>query len=217
VVNNVETFCAAARVLLNGPQWFRSLGTQSSPGTKLLSISGDCARPGVYEVEFGVTLLSVLEMAEAPNAYAVLVGGPSGQFVSEKGFGRRLAFDDLATSGAVVVVAVVVVVIAGAVVVVDDVVVVIDVAGRVVVVSAAVVVAVDEVGWIGVVLVVEPVPDDDALQAAPARATVTATTTRRTRGTFVRILSSDVGLLMRGRGYSGASRTASGACYGDVY
>jgi len=103
IVNNVETFCAVTRILLQGPEWFRSLGTSSSPGTKLLSISGDCGKPGVYEIEFGITLSSVLEMAQATATKAVLVGGPSGQFVAESGFGRQLSFDDLATSGAIVV------------------------------------------------------------------------------------------------------------------
>lgn len=103
VVNNVETLCAATRILLNGSDWFRSLGTESSPGTKLLSVSGDCSWPGVYEFEFGTSLREVLKKSGAENTRAVLVGGPSGQFISKAGFDRRIAFDDLATSGAIVI------------------------------------------------------------------------------------------------------------------
>ncbi len=103
IVNNVETFCCATRIVLGGAEWFRSLGTESSPGTKLLSVSGDCERPGVYEFEFGTPLSSVLRAVQADDAQALLVGGPSGQFVQEAGFGRTIAFDDLGTAGAVVV------------------------------------------------------------------------------------------------------------------
>ncbi|HKI83541.1 MAG TPA: NADH-ubiquinone oxidoreductase-F iron-sulfur binding region domain-containing protein, partial [Candidatus Krumholzibacteria bacterium] len=103
VVNNVETLCAATRVVLKGSEWFRSLGTESSPGTKLLSVSGDCSWPGVYEFEYGTSLREVLKKSGAENTRAVLVGGPSGQFISKAGFDRRIAFDDLATSGAIVI------------------------------------------------------------------------------------------------------------------
>ncbi len=103
VVNNVETLCAVTRIVLNGSEWFRSLGTESSPGTKVLSVSGDCSWPGVYEFEYGTSLREVLKKSGAEDPRAVLVGGPSGQFVSKTGFDRRIAFDDLATSGAIVI------------------------------------------------------------------------------------------------------------------
>ena len=51
VVNNVETFCAAARIIELGADFFLQTGTSESPGTKLLSISGDCHQPGIYEIE----------------------------------------------------------------------------------------------------------------------------------------------------------------------
>ncbi|MCZ8096934.1 MAG: NAD(P)H-dependent oxidoreductase subunit E, partial [Burkholderiales bacterium] len=54
VVNNVETFCAAARIAESGGAWWAGLGTAASTGTKLVSVSGDCARPGIYEHPFGV-------------------------------------------------------------------------------------------------------------------------------------------------------------------
>jgi [NiFe] hydrogenase diaphorase moiety large subunit len=103
IVNNVETFCCAARILDKGPGWFAQTGSTGSAGTKLLSISGDCNLPGVYEVEFGTTLKEVLEMAGASNTVAVQVGGPSGQMVGPADYGRRICYDDLATGGSMMV------------------------------------------------------------------------------------------------------------------
>jgi len=103
VVNNVETFCCAARVLEKGPEWFAGIGSKDSPGTKLLSVSGDCESAGVYELPFGVTLREVLETAGAADALAVQVGGPSGQMVGHDAFDRRICYDDLATGGSIMV------------------------------------------------------------------------------------------------------------------
>jgi [NiFe] hydrogenase diaphorase moiety large subunit len=55
IVNNVETFAAAALIALHGGDWYAAIGTKHSAGTKILSVSGDCARPGIYEYPFGVT------------------------------------------------------------------------------------------------------------------------------------------------------------------
>lgn len=99
LVNNVETFCCAARIVVQGGPWFADLGTRDSTGTKLLSIAGDCTYPGVYELEYGVTVRRVLQMAGANDAQAVQIGGPSGQCVARKDFGRTIAFDDLPTGG----------------------------------------------------------------------------------------------------------------------
>ncbi len=103
VVNNPETLCCAARIVAQGPDWFAGFGTRGGSGTKLFSLSGDCARPGVYEYPFGVSLRTVLEESGAPDAQAVQVGGPSGQLVGAAQFARRLDYDDLATGGALVV------------------------------------------------------------------------------------------------------------------
>jgi [NiFe] hydrogenase diaphorase moiety large subunit len=100
VVNNVETLCCAARILQEGAAWFSRLGSEASTGTKLLSVSGDCTHPGVYELPFRVALREVLEKAGAADAIAVQVGGPSGQMVGPADFDRRICFDDLATGGA---------------------------------------------------------------------------------------------------------------------
>jgi len=102
-VNNVETLAAAARVLANGSDWFKGLGTVKSSGTKLLSVSGDCSLPGVYEVEFGLTLEELLKLVGGTNAAAVQVGGPSGTCVPRRDFSRKIAFEDLATGGSVIV------------------------------------------------------------------------------------------------------------------
>ena len=103
VVNNVETFCCVARILERGPEWFARIGSAGSPGTKLLSVSGDCAYPGVYELPFGVSLRDVLGLAGAEDAAAVQVGGPSGQMVAPDGFDRTIGYDDLATGGSIMV------------------------------------------------------------------------------------------------------------------
>ena len=102
-VDNVETFACVARILENGPEWFANVGTGESSGTKLLSVSGDCKHPGVYEVRFGITLYKLLELVGAPDAAFVQVGGPSGQCVAPKDFGRRIAFEDLPTGGSMIV------------------------------------------------------------------------------------------------------------------
>jgi len=103
-VNNVETFCSAARILLKGGAWFSSLGTAQSKGTKLLSVSGDCKNSGIYEVEWGITVKTLLEMAEGRDAKAVVVGGPSGQIISKKDFEKRICYDDLPTGGSMIVI-----------------------------------------------------------------------------------------------------------------
>jgi [NiFe] hydrogenase diaphorase moiety large subunit len=98
-VNNVETFCCVARILDRGPGWFAQLGSKGSSGTKLLSISGDCMSPGVYEVPFGIKVSEVLKLAGARDAAAVQIGGPSGQMIGKADFERTVCYDDLATGG----------------------------------------------------------------------------------------------------------------------
>ena len=103
IVNNVETLCCVTKIMEEGPATFCEYGTRQSAGTKLLSISGDCLRPGVYEVPFGVTLGEVLELCGAEEPVAVQVGGPSGQMVGEGDFDRQICFDDLPTGGSMMV------------------------------------------------------------------------------------------------------------------
>lgn len=103
IVNNVETFCSAIRILQNGSEWYRSLGTEESTGTKVLSISGDCRYPGIYEMEWGFTIDDILEMAGAGDTQAVQVGGPSGALVGPEQFHRVLCYSDLATGGSLII------------------------------------------------------------------------------------------------------------------
>lgn len=103
VVNNVETLACITKILEVGPATFCEHGTHQSSGTKLLSIAGDCTRPGVYELDMGVTLREVLDMCGAEDAAAVQVGGPSREMVGPSEFERTIDYDDLATGGAVLV------------------------------------------------------------------------------------------------------------------
>jgi [NiFe] hydrogenase diaphorase moiety large subunit len=99
-VNNVETFCAAALVAHHGADWYRGHGTARSTGSKLLSVAGDCARPGIYEYPFGVSVRQVLADCGAVDTQAVQISGPSGTCISIDEFDRRIAFEDLQTAGA---------------------------------------------------------------------------------------------------------------------
>jgi [NiFe] hydrogenase diaphorase moiety large subunit len=71
---------------------------------KLLSVSGDCERPGVYEVPWGTSVREVLALCGAGETMAVQVGGPSRAYVPPDRFDRRLCYEDLDTGGAVTVI-----------------------------------------------------------------------------------------------------------------
>lgn len=102
-VNNVETFCKVTRILEKGAPWFAHLGTDGSTGTKLLSISGDCAKPGIYEIPFGITIAEILTMCDAEDTQAIQVGGPSGQLLGPASFDKTISYDDVATGGSFMV------------------------------------------------------------------------------------------------------------------
>lgn len=99
VVNNVETFAAAAAVVLRGGAWFAAHGTMHSAGTKLFCVSGDCERPGIYEYPFGVSVREILRDCGASEAMAVQISGPSGTTITRLELDRTLAFEDLSTVG----------------------------------------------------------------------------------------------------------------------
>jgi [NiFe] hydrogenase diaphorase moiety large subunit len=103
IVNNVETFCCAGRIMIEGAPWFAAMGSGRTSGTKVLSISGDCRKPGVYEVPFGIAAHELLEMAEADNPGAMLIGGPCRQMIGTDRFEGRICYDDLATGGAIMI------------------------------------------------------------------------------------------------------------------
>ena len=104
IINNVETLCSTVRIIENGADWYKAIGTEKSTGTKVLSISGDCKFPGIYEIEWGMTIKQMLEMCGAENVQAVQVAGPSGICISPKMFDRKIANEDLPTGGSMIVI-----------------------------------------------------------------------------------------------------------------
>jgi len=101
IVNNVETFMAAAHITLSGGDWWAGIGTDQSSGTKVHSVSGDCARPGIYEYPFGVTIQKILDDCGAGSqVQAVQVGGPSGVCLAAHEFDRQICFEDVPSAGA---------------------------------------------------------------------------------------------------------------------
>jgi NADH:ubiquinone oxidoreductase subunit F (NADH-binding)/(2Fe-2S) ferredoxin len=100
VVNNVETFAAIPHILAKGAEWYCSIGTGQSKGTKIFSPCGDVLYPGVYEVPFGITLREIIyNMAggikSGKDLKAVLMGGPSGVMVGKDALDRKLCAEDL--------------------------------------------------------------------------------------------------------------------------
>jgi [NiFe] hydrogenase diaphorase moiety large subunit len=103
VVNNVETLASVSAILAKSAAWFKATGTDKSAGFKLFSVSGDCAAPGVYEFPLGVTVAELLGKVGGEGAKAVQIGGASGTCVPAREFGRRIAFEDVATGGSIIV------------------------------------------------------------------------------------------------------------------
>lgn len=102
-VNNVETLCAAAHIAVKGGKWFREHGTDKSTGSKLLSVSGDCEKPGVYELPFGTKISELLDFVGAKNTKAVQIGGASGVCIPKSQFDRTIAYEDVATGGSIII------------------------------------------------------------------------------------------------------------------
>ena len=103
VVNNVETLASVPHIITKGGEWFRVHGTSKSTGSKLFSVSGDCEKPGVYELPWGTTIGELLKIAEAKNTKAVQVGGASGICLPKSQFNRSLAYEDVATGGSIII------------------------------------------------------------------------------------------------------------------
>ena len=102
-VNNVETFADAYIIMCNGPEWFQKVGTSKSTGSKLISVSGDCKKPGVYEVPFGIKINELLAMVDAENTKAVQIGGASGLCIPKSQFDRSISFEDIPTGGSIMI------------------------------------------------------------------------------------------------------------------
>ncbi|MCF6366727.1 MAG: NAD(P)H-dependent oxidoreductase subunit E [Bacteroidales bacterium] len=103
VVNNVETFCVAARIMEYGSVFYSSKGTAKTKGTKLLSISGDCNKPGIYEIEWGMTIQEMLDLCEAKDTNYIQFSGPSGTVLTKKDFKRKISGEDLICGGSVMI------------------------------------------------------------------------------------------------------------------
>ncbi|MEQ8841136.1 MAG: NAD(P)H-dependent oxidoreductase subunit E [Acidimicrobiales bacterium] len=102
-VNNPETLLNTLDIVRHGVEAYRARGTDRSPGTKLLCLSGRVARPGVYEVEFGTTLGEVLDLAGgltgSGRLQAVLMGGAAGSFVGPDALDLPLTLEDTRERG----------------------------------------------------------------------------------------------------------------------
>jgi NADH-quinone oxidoreductase subunit F len=93
-VNNVETLFNVLDVVTDGGSAFSAVGTEQSTGTRLFCVTGAVERPGLYELPFGATLRSLLELAGASPPKAVLLGGAAGAFVGPDKLDLPLTYED---------------------------------------------------------------------------------------------------------------------------
>jgi NADH-quinone oxidoreductase subunit F len=105
LVNNVETLSNVPRIVANGAEWFRGFGTEQSPGTKVVSVSGCVRRPGNYEVELGIpTRELIYDLAGGPlegrEVKAFYPGGSSAPVLTaEEGLDLPYSFEAMAEAG----------------------------------------------------------------------------------------------------------------------
>ena len=104
VINNVETIMNIPLIMQNGPEWFRSIGTEKSPGTKIFSITGRGRMSGVIEVEMGTTLKTVMEdivdgIKDGKEFKAIQLGGASGSFITSGDLETPVDFDAMKERG----------------------------------------------------------------------------------------------------------------------
>ncbi|UCF78389.1 MAG: NADH-quinone oxidoreductase subunit NuoF [Candidatus Eiseniibacteriota bacterium] len=117
VINNVETLANVPAIVARGAEWFASLGTKGSTGTKLFAVSGHVEKPGVYELPLGVSLRELLfehagGMRQGRKLKAVMPGGSSTPVITSEHLDVALDFDSLAAAGTMLG--------SGAVIVMDD-------------------------------------------------------------------------------------------------
>ncbi len=103
VINNVETLMNVAPIIAKGASWFSLIGTPQSAGTKVFSVSGDVARPGVYELVLGGALSELLELAGATDVKMVQIGGATGGVVPASMVETPLSYETVLGSGAILV------------------------------------------------------------------------------------------------------------------
>ncbi|MEL7623667.1 MAG: NADH-quinone oxidoreductase subunit NuoF [Clostridiales bacterium] len=107
VLNNVETFANVPMIIEKGGQWFRSIGTDNSPGTKAFALTGNIANTGLIEVPMGITLREIIYdigggMRGGAEFKAVQIGGPSGGCLTREHLDLPLDFDNLQSAGAMI-------------------------------------------------------------------------------------------------------------------
>ena len=107
VLNNVETFSAVPLIIRKGAPWFRSIGTESSPGTKAFALTGNVVNTGLIEVPMGTTLREIIfdiggGIKDGKKFKAVQIGGPSGGCLTEEHLDMPLDFDSLKKLGAMI-------------------------------------------------------------------------------------------------------------------
>ena len=104
IINNVETLMNIPRIIDKGAGWFNAMGMGRSKGTKVFSVSGDVARPGVYEMEMGSPLKElVVNLAGAEDVKALQVGGATGNIIPGSMIDTSLSHETFLGSGSVVV------------------------------------------------------------------------------------------------------------------
>ena len=104
VINNVETFANITSIINNGGEWFASIGTENSKGTKVFALTGNVNVSGLVEVPMGTTIREIIYDigGGVPNdkfAKGVQTGGPSGGILPEELFGTQYRFDNLVQLG----------------------------------------------------------------------------------------------------------------------
>lgn len=103
-VNNVETFANVPVIFLKGPEWFSSIGTEKSKGTKVFALAGKINNVGLIEVPMGITLREIIYeigggIKNGKKFKAVQTGGPSGGCLTEKHLDTAIDFDSLVAAG----------------------------------------------------------------------------------------------------------------------
>jgi NADH:ubiquinone oxidoreductase subunit F (NADH-binding)/(2Fe-2S) ferredoxin/NAD-dependent dihydropyrimidine dehydrogenase PreA subunit len=104
VINNVETWCNVPQLIRRGAGWFRSMGTEGSPGTKVFALVGKVNNTGLIEVPMGITLRDIVDgmgggIQDGRAFKAVQTGGPSGGCLPESALDLKIDFDELAREG----------------------------------------------------------------------------------------------------------------------
>jgi NADH-quinone oxidoreductase subunit F len=99
VVNNTETLANVPGILVNGPDWFKEMGTEDSPGMKIVCVSGHVEKPGNYEVPLGITYRELIEVAggmkDGKQFKAILPSGGSGPIIVEDALDASCSYDGL--------------------------------------------------------------------------------------------------------------------------